>query len=141
MAGKTDLIFAIILKFIEDLQESVGFPFVTRKNNGTAKCPLPPKGKQDGCSIYPCRSRHLVYFQPCVQNYLQDDHLARFVVIEAMGLVKRGTISLDGTKLVPFMPEKREKHIRPLTERFREDPAAHQNATAVQAMRHWLQVR
>jgi hypothetical protein len=33
-----------------------------------------------------------------VQNYLQDDHLARFLVTEAMGLVKRGTISLDGTK-------------------------------------------
>jgi len=60
--------FSMILKSIEDLQESVGIPFVTRKNNGTAKC----------------------------------------------------------------LPQR---------ERCREGPAAHQNATAVQAMRHRLQVR
>ena len=43
--------------------------------------------------------------------------------------------------LVPFIPEKREKHNLPLTERFREDPEPPQNATAVQAMRHRLQTR
>lgn len=43
--------------------------------------------------------------------------------------------------LVPFIPEKREKHNTPLTERFREDPEPPQNATAVQAMRHRLQTR
>ena len=43
--------------------------------------------------------------------------------------------------LVPFIPSSREKHNRPLTERFREDPEPPQNATAVQAMRHRLQTR
>src|SRR5210317_1395720 len=43
--------------------------------------------------------------------------------------------------LVPFIPEKREKHNLPLTERFREDPEPPQNATVVQAMRHRLQTR
>ena len=43
--------------------------------------------------------------------------------------------------LVPFIPEKREKHNLPLTERFKEDPEPPQNATAVQAMRHRLQTR
>ena len=51
--------------------------------------------------------------------------------------------------LVPFIPEKREKHNPekrekhnlPLTERFKEDPEPPQNATAVQAMRHRLQTR
>ena len=43
--------------------------------------------------------------------------------------------------LVHFIPEKREKHNLPLTERFREDPEPPQNATAVQAMRHRLQTR
>jgi transposase len=43
--------------------------------------------------------------------------------------------------LVPFIPEKREKHNLPLTERFREAPEPPQNATAVQAMRHRLQSR
>ena len=43
--------------------------------------------------------------------------------------------------LVPFIPEKREKHNLPLTERFREAPEPPQNATAVQAMRHRLQTR
>jgi transposase len=43
--------------------------------------------------------------------------------------------------LVPFIPEKREKHNLPLTERFREVPDPPQNATVVQAMRHRLQTR
>jgi transposase len=43
--------------------------------------------------------------------------------------------------LVPFIPQEREKHNLPLTERFREDPEPPQNATAVQAMRHRLQTR
>lgn len=43
--------------------------------------------------------------------------------------------------LVPFIPEKREKHNLPLRERFREDPEPPQHATAVQAMRHRLQTR
>jgi len=43
--------------------------------------------------------------------------------------------------LVPFIPEKREKHNLPLTERFKEDSEPPQNATAVQAMRHRLQTR
>jgi transposase len=42
---------------------------------------------------------------------------------------------------VPFIAEKREKHNRPLAERFREDPEPPQDATAVQAMRHRLQTR
>jgi transposase len=41
--------------------------------------------------------------------------------------------------LVPFIPSSREKHNRPLMERFREDPEPPQNATAIQAMRHRLQ--
>ena len=43
--------------------------------------------------------------------------------------------------LIPFIPEKREKHNRPLMERFREDPEPFRNATAVQAMKHRLQTR
>jgi hypothetical protein len=43
--------------------------------------------------------------------------------------------------LVPFIPEKREKHNLPLTGRFGEDPEPPQNATLVQAMRHRLQTR
>jgi len=43
--------------------------------------------------------------------------------------------------LVPFIPEKREKHNLALTERFREAPEPSQNTTAVQAMRHRLQSR
>ena len=43
--------------------------------------------------------------------------------------------------LVPFIPEKREKHNLPLTERFREDPEPPRNTTAVQAMRHRLETR
>jgi len=43
--------------------------------------------------------------------------------------------------LVPFIPEKREKHNLPLTERFGEEPEPPQNATAVQAMKHRLQTR
>ncbi len=35
--------------------------------------------------------------------------------------------------LVPFIPEAREKHNLPLTERFREDPEPPQHATTVQA--------
>jgi len=44
-------------------------------------------------------------------------------------------------RLVPFIPEVREKHNLPLMERFRADPEPPQNATAVQAMRHRLQTR
>jgi predicted house-cleaning noncanonical NTP pyrophosphatase (MazG superfamily) len=44
-------------------------------------------------------------------------------------------------RLVPSIPEKRERHNLPLTERFREDPEPPQDATAVQAMRHRLQTR
>jgi transposase len=44
-------------------------------------------------------------------------------------------------RLVPFIPEKREKHNLPLTERFREDPKPPHDATTVQAMRHRLQTR
>ena len=44
-------------------------------------------------------------------------------------------------RLVPYIPEVREKHNLPLMERFREDPEPPQNATAVQAMRHRLQTR
>jgi len=43
--------------------------------------------------------------------------------------------------LIPFIPEKRERHNIPLTERFREDPEPPQNATAVQAMQHRLQTQ
>lgn len=43
--------------------------------------------------------------------------------------------------LVPFIPEVREKHNLPLTERFTEDPEPPQQATAVQAMRHRLQTK
>jgi transposase len=43
--------------------------------------------------------------------------------------------------LVPFIPEAREKHNLPLTERFRADPEPPQQATAVQAMRHRLQTK
>jgi hypothetical protein len=43
--------------------------------------------------------------------------------------------------LVPFIPEAREKHNLPLTERFREDPEPPENATAVQAMKHRLQTK
>ena len=43
--------------------------------------------------------------------------------------------------LVPFIPEKREKHNSPLMDRFREDPEPPQNATAVQVMRHRLQTQ
>ncbi len=43
--------------------------------------------------------------------------------------------------LVPFIPEKRDKHNCPLMERFREDPEPPRNATAVQAMKHRLQTR
>lgn len=43
--------------------------------------------------------------------------------------------------LVPFIPQAREKHNLPLTERFREDPEPPQQATAVQAMRHRLQTK
>jgi transposase len=44
-------------------------------------------------------------------------------------------------RLVPYIPEVREKHNLPLMERFREDTEPPQNATAVQAMRHRLQTR
>jgi hypothetical protein len=43
--------------------------------------------------------------------------------------------------LVPYIPEAREKHHLPLTERFRADPEAPENATAVQAMKHRLQTK
>jgi transposase len=43
--------------------------------------------------------------------------------------------------LVPYIPEAREKHNLPLTERFREDPEPPQNATAMQVMRHRLETR
>ncbi len=43
--------------------------------------------------------------------------------------------------LVPFIPEKREKHNSPLMDRFREDPEPPQDATVVQAMKHRLQTR
>jgi len=43
--------------------------------------------------------------------------------------------------LVPFIPEKREKHNLPLMERFAEEPEPPQNATAVQVMKHRLQTR
>ena len=43
--------------------------------------------------------------------------------------------------LVPFIPEKREKHNLPLTDRFREAPDPPRNATVVQAMRDRLQTR
>jgi len=43
--------------------------------------------------------------------------------------------------LVPFIPEKREKHNLPLTERFRAVPEPPRNAAAVQAMRHRLQTQ
>ncbi len=43
--------------------------------------------------------------------------------------------------MVPFIPEKRQNHNLPLTERFSEDPEAPQNATAVEAMRHRLQTQ
>ncbi len=43
--------------------------------------------------------------------------------------------------LVPFIPEKRDKHNRPLMKRFREDPEPPRNATAVQAMKHRLQTQ
>jgi len=41
----------------------------------------------------------------------------------------------------PFISEKRQKHNLPLMERFSDDPAPPQNATAVQAMRHRLQTQ
>ena len=41
----------------------------------------------------------------------------------------------------PFIPEKRQPHNLPLMERFSDDPAPPQNATAVQAMRHRLQTQ
>jgi IS5 family transposase len=44
-------------------------------------------------------------------------------------------------RLVPFIPERREKHNLPLMERFREGPEPAQNATAVQAMKHRLRTR
>ncbi len=43
--------------------------------------------------------------------------------------------------MVPFIPEKRQKHNLPLLERFSGDPAPPENATAVQAMRHRLQTQ
>ena len=43
--------------------------------------------------------------------------------------------------IVPFIPEKRQKHNLPLMERFGKDPEPPQNATAVQAMRHRLQTQ
>jgi transposase len=43
--------------------------------------------------------------------------------------------------LIPFIPEKREKHNAPLMARFREDPEPPPDVTPVQAMRHRLQTR
>ena len=43
--------------------------------------------------------------------------------------------------IVPFIPEKRQKHNLTLTERFSEDPEAPQNATAVEALQHRLQTQ
>jgi len=43
--------------------------------------------------------------------------------------------------MLPFIPEKRQKHNLPLTERFSEDPEPPPNATAVQAMQHRLQTQ
>lgn len=43
--------------------------------------------------------------------------------------------------LVPFIPEKRDKHHCPLMERLGEDPEPPRNATAVQAMKHRLQTQ
>ena len=43
--------------------------------------------------------------------------------------------------MVPFIPEQRQKHNLPLTERFSEDPKPPPNATAVQAMQHRLQTQ
>jgi len=47
----------------------------------------------------------------------------------------------EEVNLIPFIPQKREKHNLPLKDRFREDPEPPQNATAVQAMKHRLQTR
>ena len=41
----------------------------------------------------------------------------------------------------PLIPEKREKHNRPLQERYKEDPQSPDNPTSVQAMRHRMQTR
>ena len=43
--------------------------------------------------------------------------------------------------MLPFIPEKRQNHNLPLTERFGEDPEPPPNATPVQAMRHRLQTQ
>lgn len=43
--------------------------------------------------------------------------------------------------IVPFIPEKREKHNRPLTERFNKDPEPPSNPGPVQAMKHRLQTQ
>lgn len=70
----------------------------------------------------------------------------------ALGKVKKlladtGYFSEDNVKkclkggMLPFIPEKRQKHNLALTERFSEDPEAPKNATAVQAMKHRLQTQ
>ena len=41
----------------------------------------------------------------------------------------------------PLIPEQREKHHLPLTERFKEDPKPPQNPNPVQAMKHRLQTQ
>ncbi len=41
--------------------------------------------------------------------------------------------------ITPLIPSAREKHNRPLTERFQDDPAPPQDPTPVQAMKHHLQ--
>jgi len=43
--------------------------------------------------------------------------------------------------LVPYIPQKRQKHNTPLAERYQEDPELPENATAVEAMSHRLQTR
>ena len=43
--------------------------------------------------------------------------------------------------LVPFIPEKRQKHNTPLAERYRKDPKLPEDASDVEVMSHRLQTR
>ncbi len=43
--------------------------------------------------------------------------------------------------IMPLIPEQRERHNRPLEQRYQEDPEAPQNPKPVQAMRHRLQTK
>jgi transposase len=46
-----------------------------------------------------------------------------------------------GASIEPFIPEKRQAHNLPLTERFKDDPEPPQNPTPVQTMKHRMQTR